>query len=372
MRALYERWWLGRKPGERAGAVALAVAVLLGLGALWLAQTEPDPDVSETAEQAAGRRCSEVRLPASGRVECRSDDATLTVATEDTPVLFDDTDVRVYEAALDGEELRVRLRIRNKTTGPQPANADGRQFEVDLPSGRISSEPPRAPLTIAPGEAETLDVRFALTPQEAAEARGRDTVGLRVLPFSQLGEQTPSRLGEIRLRLGEGERSGGTSAEPPVPTSGIPPCSEIDPDQRQSGRVTCNSATATLTIADQDTPILLSEMDVRAYSAALSGSELTVRLRVRNKTDRNQIIEPGGRQWYLNLQPDRVYAGTRRAVIEPGTAEVVDLTFALDAAEVAQVRSRGGVVGLGIVPFQELDDPQPGRLGVIRLSVALA
>ena len=348
--------------------LAVVLALVVGAAALALAQSDPDP-VGDEAETAAGSQaCSKVPESArkKGRVTCRSATTTLTIASADTPVVLSDTDVRVYRNEVEGGTMLVRVRVRNKTRERQLVNPGGRQFYLNV-GRRLYSEPLAERKELPPGEAASLNVRFALDARALQELRRRDEVALGVVPFNELDDKQPSRLGVIRLSTGAAPQQ--QSAQ--QPTGAVPSCSDVPAAQLRGGRVTCKSATATLTIAPMSTPVLFEDMAFRAYGARLEGNVVTVRARVRNPSDHFEIIRPGSRQYYLNTRPDRVYATHPRHVIEPHTAEVVDLRFALPPAAVQQLRNRGGLVGLGIVPYAELDDAQPSRLGSVRLKVGL-
>jgi hypothetical protein len=293
------------------------------------------------------------------------------MADDDTPVLLGDTDVKVYRARVQRGLLVMRLRVRNHTRTARRPNDRRRQFYLNLPPGHVRARPLAGGSAIGAGEASTLDLRFDLTAGGLRQLRRRKgIVGLGVVPFSQLDAATPRRLGVIRLH---------TEARHPAPKpaaapqgAGIPACADVTSAQRNAGRVTCQTATAALTMADMSKPVLFDEVSVRAYQARLTGGAVFVRVRAHNTTDHVEIVHPTDRLFYLNLRPQRLYPKLDKHVIEPRTSETVDMSFPLDAAAAERLRRRGGIVGLGVVPFGELDDSPPSRVGVIRLRVQLS
>src|SRR5687767_59072 len=66
------------------------------------------------------------------------------------------------------------------------------------------------------------------------------------------------------------------------------PCTALDLPARPAERIWCTTPNATLSIAHQSDPVLLDGTEVRVLSAALDGSLVDVRLRIRNTTNAEQ------------------------------------------------------------------------------------
>ncbi len=188
----------GRLPFAVAGVLAGGAVGALAAGSLLgddgpFSSPAPSPPVA--AAPAAPRvipPCAELPPGAgsNGTVWCTTG-TTLGKAAGTAPLLMEDTEARVLRVARAGENVVVRLRLRNVTSSPQRL---ARRIYLSLPGRR--AYPAAGGGTLAAGAVTTLSLRFRA---------GRTTVrqaDLGVLPFG--GPADPdraTRVGVISLTL---------------------------------------------------------------------------------------------------------------------------------------------------------------------------
>ncbi|MDQ3741554.1 MAG: hypothetical protein M3320_03735 [Actinomycetota bacterium] len=190
-------------------------------------------------------------------------------------------------------------------------------------------------------------------------------IDIAVIVFARADEDPPP-VSEVAATQPE------TAATDPgtetTPAGGVPACDEA-PDPSETGEpVTCRTRSATLTIAPQERPVVLGGTQVRLLRASLSGSTVTVRLRVRNETQAEQSVLAGGQELYMNLSGLRVDPEPVGEVLVPmmnGTT--VSLRFELTPARLEVLRRAGGRAELGVTPWTE--DGAAGSKGVVRFRV---
>lgn len=136
-------------------------------------------------------------------------------------------------------------------------------------------------------------------------------------------------------------------------------------------RKSCRTSTASVVVAPMQKPVLLGEVDVRVYRAELHGKRLTLRVRTRNNFEkRDLVVRPTQRQFYVSANGTKVYASFPRAVIEAKTAEVMDLEFPFDRAQLRRIKARHSVADLTVVPLSQVQERTPNRLGLVRLRIS--
>lgn len=142
------------------------------------------------------------------------------------------------------------------------------------------------------------------------------------------------------------------AAAPAPPAAAAPPtrCADLGP-----AGGSCITGTA-LTIAAQDRPLVMRELEARVTDVTRNPTGVDVRLRLTNRTGETQSL---ARRIYLSLNGQRVYAQA-----DPLPARVkrpLVLSFALPVPPPERA-------DLGVVPFGERVDAAR-RLGVIRLTL---
>jgi hypothetical protein len=144
-------------------------------------------------------------------------------------------------------------------------------------------------------------------------------------------------------------------------------CSSLNIPAMPPDRIRCQTPTATLVIVPQSEPVPLDGTEVRVLSSRVTGTTVTVRLRVRNETTAQQQLNAGGQKLYLNLDGTRVDAASGRAVrVAIGEVRTADLDYVLSRKQITALRARDGRLELGVRPWHE----GPARLiGVIRLRI---
>lgn len=148
-----------------------------------------------------------------------------------------------------------------------------------------------------------------------------------------------------------------------------PPCRSLDLDD-VGERVTCRTRTATLTIAGEGHPLIVGGTEARVLDSELARRVLTVRMRLRNPTESARADRPGRRQLYVSVAGERTYP---LPLIDRRTDEgtrTIRLRFPLTSRSARKLRRDKARAELGVVPWQEIGDDDPGRLGVIRLAPA--
>jgi hypothetical protein len=147
--------------------------------------------------------CSEVEGPGPGGtpVTCRTRSATLTIVDEARPLVLGATQVRLFEATLNGLTLTTRLRIRNETDAEQGVIAGGQEIYLNL--GGVRTDPdPIGDVRVPTMEAVNTAVRFTLTParvRRIREAGGRAELGVK--PWDEDAGGPPGTIvGVIRFR----------------------------------------------------------------------------------------------------------------------------------------------------------------------------
>jgi hypothetical protein len=161
---------------------------------------------------------------------------------------------------------------------------------------------------------------------------------------------------------------GGPAAADEAPDT-LRPCTALDLPARPAERIWCTTPHATLSIAHQSDPVLLDGTEVRVLSAALEGSLVDVRLRIRNTTDAEQGLSAGGQELYLFLDGQRIDANLLRIVrFGVGEAKTLTLSYVLSAEQVAALAERNGRVDFGVRPWTQSPQPAP-LIGVVRVRV---
>ena len=149
------------------------------------------------------------------------------------------------------------------------------------------------------------------------------------------------------------------------------PCTALDVPARPAERIWCTTPNATLSIAHQSDPVLLDGTEVRVLSAALEGSLVDVRLRIRNTTDAEQGLSAGGQELYLYLDGERIDANLLRIVrFHVGEAKTLTLSYVLSPDQVAKLAERDGRIDFGVRPWTQSPQPAP-LIGVVRVGVSL-
>ena len=153
-------------------------------------------------------------------------------------------------------------------------------------------------------------------------------------------------------------------------TANAKPCKDVDLTGTLTERATCKSRTAVLSFAPQSKPLLLPGTQVRVSQARLGLATMSVRMRVRNEDGTAHRLAPASKQFYLNVDGRRLYAGQLQpgADLQPQTAATVTATFPVAPAQRSRL-SRQRTVDLGVVPFGQIGQSQPSQLGIVRLRV---
>lgn len=149
----------------------------------------------------------------------------------------------------------------------------------------------------------------------------------------------------------------------------IPRCSSLAIPAQPSERVACRTPKALLQITGQARPLVVGGTNARVLSAVLSGSDVLVRMRVRNETRTEQGVQAGGQELYLNVAGTRVDAHVLSSVrVPPFSGRTVRLRYRLSMSEIAALREAGGAAELGVRPWD--GSTVPGKVvGVIRMRV---
>lgn len=178
----------------RTAATLAATGALLGAGGAV---------ATGAGAPAALPACSSLDVPERPpeRVWCATPNATLSIAHQADPVLLEGTQVRVLSGTFDGAgTVAVRLRVRNETPAEQGLSAGGQELYLHLDGQRIDVALLRV-VRFLPGEAKTVTLEYALTPEQAAALRaagGRLDFGVR--PWTD--DPLPAPLiGVVRMRV---------------------------------------------------------------------------------------------------------------------------------------------------------------------------
>lgn len=176
------------------GAIGAGAAASLG------GEETPQPQPPRAAAPAPAPPafvppCSE--LPAdAGRASTAfcTTGTTLGKAAGTQPLVFPQTEARVLRVTRSGEDVTVRLRMRN---GTQTAQDLGRRIYLGLAGRRIY--PATAPGDVAAGAVSTLSLRFAVGATTAP------TADLGIVPFGEPADADGARRrGVIQLTLPRG------------------------------------------------------------------------------------------------------------------------------------------------------------------------
>lgn len=174
--------------------------------------TEPPAGAEAPGEEDGPPPCRAIEIPQRPpeSVTCRTASATLTIVDQADPLLLGDTHVRVLSAYGAGDELMVRVRVRNETDAEQGVQAGGQELYLNLNGIRVDPEPVRE-VRVPPHTGETVDIDFRLTPGQARvlNAQGR-RAELGVRPWTS--GNPASDVGVIRFFARPGE--------PPPPAGG--------------------------------------------------------------------------------------------------------------------------------------------------------
>ena len=163
------------------------------------AQRQPTP-AAQTPETL--RKCADLEIPARPPrpVTCATKTATIVIASETTPVLLGGTQARLLAATLSDGALTARMRIRNETDAEQGVLAGGQEIHVNL-NGRRLEAARGEEVRIAPGEAETVTIRFPADARAATTLRrteGEAELGIR--PWSAKPGEETGPVGVIRFK----------------------------------------------------------------------------------------------------------------------------------------------------------------------------
>ena len=208
-----QAWWSRQRRAEKIALVACAVVgAFLVVGALnTLLHSDPAPrvqpappasaadkreaakPVSTDRQSANSQPCSQVDPNATGRVTCQATSATLQIAHGDVPVLLDGLQARVMNTAVVGDDLTVRLRVRNTTSKPQVFDVPGRQTYGMIGGRRAFATGAATPLQ--PDEAKFVMLTFALSGPAAEEAE------IAILPFGKKLGPRPQDMGVVKVSL---------------------------------------------------------------------------------------------------------------------------------------------------------------------------
>ena len=147
----------------------------------------------------------------------------------------------------------------------------------------------------------------------------------------------------------------------------LPTCAEATAGGG-AARVTCRTRTATLSLVQPGTPLLLDGLEARVGEARrINASTLEIDLRVRNTTAKTRVFNDQRRQVYANVADRRLYA-TKEASLPAGKARSLELRFKLPATAPASMKR----VDVAVVPWGQAGVAKPRRLGVLQTRVASA
>ena len=155
-----------------------------------------------------------------------------------------------------------------------------------------------------------------------------------------------------------------TVAPEEADTAPPPPlCSDVDMPDPVQERVTCRTATATLTIAGEGHPVVLPRTEARVLGSELERRILTIRVRLRRDTGTFNRRGAVRRQLYVRVGDQRIWP-----LPGPRPEGTMRLRFALPKATARALRRGKASAELGIVAWDELGEERPGRVGVVRLD----
>ena len=180
----------------RTAAALAATGAFLAAGGTIAGATDDRPATMPT--------CASLDIPGKPpeRVWCSTANADLSIAHQADPVLLDGTQVRVLSGTFDGAgTISVRLRVRNETPAEQGLSAGGQELYLYLDGQRIDAAVLRV-VRFLPGEAKTVTLDYALTPEQVASLRaseGRLDFGVR--PWTDAPLPAPL-IGVVRMRVG--------------------------------------------------------------------------------------------------------------------------------------------------------------------------
>jgi hypothetical protein len=177
----------------RTAAALAAAGTCLAVGVAGATEAPP----------ADVRPCKALEIPAkpSQRVWCTTPNAALVIAHQSDPVLIDGTEIRVLSGRLLGTTVTVRLRVRNGTDAEQGVGAGGQELYLYLDGARIDVSG-LGDVRLDLGEAQTIELSYALTPAQVAALRaagGRVDFGVR--PWHD-GVAPAPLVGVVRMRVG--------------------------------------------------------------------------------------------------------------------------------------------------------------------------
>lgn len=156
---------------------------------------------------------------------------------------------------------------------------------------------------------------------------------------------------------------GATEAEPSCDEAGAP--SEAEP------RITCRRGDTLVTLAAAPTAVTLDSTALRLLRATRSETALTTRVRLRNGTEREQTLDLGGDQVALRIGETKLSPREREELTIPAKAgRTTRLRFDLDS-DARRLLEQDKPVELTIVPWDEVGQDPPRRLGVLRIDDAL-
>ena len=189
------RPWTRASAGDRlVAALLVVVAAVAGLVVWRAAQDEDDPGPPARAANAA-EACGAVRAGASAT--CRTD-VRVDVAPDGGPALLGDTSVRIVRARRSDDEITLTVRVRNVGEAARTLSPDHGQFV--LRSGELRFRPaPFDSVALQPLTGTTVSLAFDVGEAAQGIVDGQGAAALEVVPFGELDQLVPRRLGMVAL-----------------------------------------------------------------------------------------------------------------------------------------------------------------------------
>lgn len=175
-----------------------------------VATTTAAPAADAPADAAAEdelRPCSEAdaERPRDEPIRCRTRTATLTIVSEDEPLVLGATQIRLLDARVRERTLSTRLRIRNETGLDQAVLSGGQQLYLNVDGAKVEPDPHGA-VTVPSGRAVNTTLRFALTTGRLKQIwRGQWRAELGARPWDEGAGGAPGTVvGVVRFRARPG------------------------------------------------------------------------------------------------------------------------------------------------------------------------
>jgi hypothetical protein len=190
------RPWTRASTGDRLVAAVLVVVVVLAGLVVWRAAQEEEDEPAPAARAAdAAEACEAIRKSASGT--CRTG-VRVDVSDDGGPALLGDTSVRILRAGRSGDEITLMLRVRNVGASARTLAPDRGQFV--LRSGEQRFRPaPFDTVQLAPLTGTTVALAFDVGENAQRVLDGEAAAALEVVPFGELDQLVPRRLGVVAL-----------------------------------------------------------------------------------------------------------------------------------------------------------------------------